>query len=231
MTPRKRTPAKKAAEVEVAEPMKVASTRVDQVPGTQLEVRAASLQPRTSGVTHSIQTTMEPWNTITVDDVEYAQLLAQGFVYSGSPVAPAADGNDLMIADKVQHGTATKAALGAAYGLKAGPNTWTGTQDFAGATVTGISGGSGGGPITSSEITDATTVGKAVLTATDAPTARTALGAGTSSFSGAYSDLSGKPSLAAVATSGAYADLTGRPTIPAGPTIVDNGTYVTMTVA
>jgi hypothetical protein len=33
-------------------------------------------------------------------------------------------------------------------------------------------------------------------------------------FSGAYADLTGKPSLATVATSGAYADLTGKPTIP-----------------
>lgn len=32
--------------------------------------------------------------------------------------------------------------------------------------------------------------------------------------SGAYVDLSGKPSLATVATSGAYADLSGKPTIP-----------------
>ncbi|WP_447867536.1 head fiber protein [Rahnella bonaserana] len=38
---------------------------------------------------------------------------------------------------------------------------------------------SGGGSITSSQITDATTVGKSVLTAADAATARTAIGAGT----------------------------------------------------
>lgn len=38
---------------------------------------------------------------------------------------------------------------------------------------------SGGGNVTSSQITDATTVGKAVLTAADAATARTAIGAGT----------------------------------------------------
>lgn len=35
------------------------------------------------------------------------------------------------------------------------------------------------------------------------------------SFSGVYTDLTGKPVLAAVATSGAYADLSGKPTIPA----------------
>lgn len=39
-------------------------------------------------------------------------------------------------------------------------------------------------------------------------------------FSGAYNDLSGKPSLAAVATSGAYADLSGTPSIPTVKTIL-----------
>ena len=39
--------------------------------------------------------------------------------------------------------------------------------------------------------------------------------------SGAYSDLSGKPSLAAVATSGAYSDLSGTPTIPSGDVVDD----------
>lgn len=42
-------------------------------------------------------------------------------------------------------------------------------------------GGSGPVTITSDDITDATTVGKTVLKATDAATARTAIGAGTSS--------------------------------------------------
>lgn len=48
------------------------------------------------------------------------------------------------------------------------------------ATLADISGG--GVDITSSHITDATTVGKAVLTATDATAARTAIGAGTSNL-------------------------------------------------
>ena len=39
--------------------------------------------------------------------------------------------------------------------------------------------------------------------------------------SGAYSDLSGKPSLAAVATSGAYSNLSGTPTIPSGNVVDD----------
>ncbi|MGX1958438.1 head fiber protein [Serratia proteamaculans] len=45
-------------------------------------------------------------------------------------------------------------------------------------TVADMSDIAGGGDITSSQITDATTVGKAVLTATDAAAARTAIGAG-----------------------------------------------------
>ena len=38
-------------------------------------------------------------------------------------------------------------------------------------------------------------------------------GLATVASTGAYSDLSGKPSLAAVATSGAYSDLSGKPTV------------------
>lgn len=41
--------------------------------------------------------------------------------------------------------------------------------------------------------------------------ARTNIGAGTSSFDGQYSSLTGAPSLAAVATSGSYFDLTNQP--------------------
>ena len=60
-----------------------------------------------------------------------------------------------------------------------------------------------------------TAVGRSVFTAADAAAARTAIGAGTgdSSFSGAYSDLTGAPVLATVATTGSFADLTNRPTI------------------
>lgn len=45
------------------------------------------------------------------------------------------------------------------------------------------------------DISDATTVGKAVITAANAGAARTAIGAGTSSFSGAWTDITGKPSV------------------------------------
>lgn len=54
--------------------------------------------------------------------------------------------------------------------------------------------------VTSDDITDATTVGKDVLTASSASAARSAIGAGTSSFSGAYSDLTGKPTLGTAST-------------------------------
>lgn len=49
------------------------------------------------------------------------------------------------------------------------------------------------------------------LTDTQKQQARTNIGAGTSSFDGAYSSLTGAPSLAAVATSGSYGDLSDAP--------------------
>lgn len=56
-----------------------------------------------------------------------------------------------------------------------------------------------GGEVAAADITDSTTVGRAVLTAADAASARSAIGAGTgngsSNFSGAYADLTGKPTL------------------------------------
>lgn len=54
--------------------------------------------------------------------------------------------------------------------------------------------------ITADAITDATAVGKNLLKAKDAATARTSIGAGTSSFSGAYNDLTGKPTIPAAYT-------------------------------
>jgi len=46
----------------------------------------------------------------------------------------------------------------------------------------------------STQIIDTTTVGRSVMTAVDAAAARSAIGAGTSSFNGAYSSLTGIPS-------------------------------------
>ncbi|KFI49748.1 hypothetical protein [Bifidobacterium biavatii] len=48
---------------------------------------------------------------------------------------------------------------------------------------------------TASTLSGATTVGKAVMAATDAATARKAIGAGTSSFTGSYTDLTNKPTI------------------------------------
>lgn len=47
----------------------------------------------------------------------------------------------------------------------------------------------------STDISDSTSVGRSVLTAADAGTARTAIGAGTSSFDGDYASLTGKPTI------------------------------------
>lgn len=48
---------------------------------------------------------------------------------------------------------------------------------------------------TSTDISDSTATGRSVLTAADASAARTAIGAGTSTFDGAYSSLTGAPTL------------------------------------
>lgn len=48
--------------------------------------------------------------------------------------------------------------------------------------------------VIATQVIDTTTVGRAVMTAADAAAARTAIGAGTSSFDGAYGSLSGIPS-------------------------------------
>lgn len=70
--------------------------------------------------------------------------------------------------------------------------------DFTGSTVASVD-----------TLTGATTIGKTVMKATDAATARKAIGAGTSSFSGSYADLINKPAIPAVAT---WANLNGKPT-------------------
>ena len=57
-------------------------------------------------------------------------------------------------------------------------------------------------------------------------TARTNIGAGTSSFSGSYNDLSNKPTLAKVATSGSYNDLSNKPTLAK---VATSGSYNDLT--
>ncbi|MCQ9426695.1 DUF1737 domain-containing protein [Pseudomonas sp. LJDD11] len=63
-------------------------------------------------------------------------------------------------------------------------------------------GGGGSGPISSADISDASATGKEVLTSADQPAARAAIGAGTSNFSGSYSDLSNKPTIPAAPGTG-----------------------------
>lgn len=76
-----------------------------------------------------------------------------------------------------------------------------------------VTGGGGTGTVTSDSITDASTVGKAVLVAVDAPTARSALGAA-SAAQGTLANSALQPGdVATVATTGAYSDLTGKPTL------------------
>ncbi|OZG57007.1 hypothetical protein BTIS_1669 [Bifidobacterium tissieri] len=61
---------------------------------------------------------------------------------------------------------------------------------------------------TASTLSGATTVGKAVMGAADTAAARKAIGAGTSSFSGSYTDLTNKPTIPAAAT---WANISGKP--------------------
>lgn len=61
--------------------------------------------------------------------------------------------------------------------------------------------------LSAAQISGTTSTGQSLLTASDAAAARAAIGAGTSSFSGAYADLTGKP----VLFDGQYSSLTGIP--------------------
>lgn len=71
-----------------------------------------------------------------------------------------------------------------------------------------LEGGQGGTPeIAAADITDATTVGRSVLTAANAAAARAAIGAGTSSFSGSFDDLEAKPTIPAAPAAGTAAQL------------------------
>lgn len=56
-----------------------------------------------------------------------------------------------------------------------------------------------------------TTTGQSLMSAIDASAARAAISAGTSSFDGAYSSLTGKPSFSTVAATGNYYDLSTKP--------------------
>ena len=66
--------------------------------------------------------------------------------------------------------------------------------------VNEASGGGDGESTTVDTLTGATTTGKALMKAASQEAARAAIGAGTSDFSGSYSDLSNKPAIPAAAT-------------------------------
>lgn len=57
------------------------------------------------------------------------------------------------------------------------------------------------------------TVANQGLSSTEQANARDNIGAGSSSFSGSYNDLTNKPDLKTVATTGSYSDLTNKPTL------------------
>lgn len=82
--------------------------------------------------------------------------------------------------------------------------------------------------ISSTQITDSTSVGRSVLTASNASNARSAIGAGTSNFSGAYGDLSGVPTAV-----GMFTNDTGYVTASTAPVTSVNGQTgaITMTPA
>lgn len=61
-------------------------------------------------------------------------------------------------------------------------------------------GGGGGDPVTVDTLSGATTTGKSLMKAASQEAARSAIGAGTSDFSGSYGDLSNKPTIPAAAT-------------------------------
>ena len=67
------------------------------------------------------------------------------------------------------------------------------------------------GAISSDEVTGVVKYTAQSLTDAQKQQARTNIGAGASNFDGAYSSLTGAPSLAAVATSGSYVDLSDAP--------------------
>ncbi|NBW08264.1 MAG: hypothetical protein EBR82_09575 [Caulobacteraceae bacterium] len=95
-----------------------------------------------------------------------------------------------------------------------------------GMTITsGVLNVSAGGAPACASITDATVTGCSLLTASTAALARAAIGAGTSSFSGVYTDLAGIPStFAPAAHTQAWSTITSTPSTLAGYGITDGVT-------
>lgn len=78
--------------------------------------------------------------------------------------------------------------------------------------------GAAGGAVTSADITDATTTGRAVLTAASQAAARTAIGAGTSSTTGTVTSVNGQTPTSGAVTVGANTITTGVLPIAQVPT-------------
>lgn len=92
---------------------------------------------------------------------------------------------------------------------------------------------SGGGIVTGSNVENAVLYTAQNLTSSQKAQARTNIGAGTSSFSGSYNDLTNTPKLSDVALSGDYNDLINTPIIPefTETEIIDNLTSGSTTAA
>lgn len=64
---------------------------------------------------------------------------------------------------------------------------------------------------TADTLSGATATGRSIMKATDAATARKAIGAGTSSFSGSYNDLTNKPTIPTVPAAPTWSTISGKP--------------------
>jgi hypothetical protein len=160
---------------------------------------------------------------------------ATGATGAQGPAGSDATVTDAAVATQVSSGANTQAALKAAIDAEGQAQGWGsgggGTVSDATASAKGVvqlagdMGGTAAAPTvtggthhghTTSQLTDATTVGKAVLTAADAPTARSALGAGTSSLAlGTSSSTAKRGDYAPAATDISDASAVGRSVLTA----------------
>lgn len=159
--------------------------------------------------------TMTPHIEQEISQAEYERWIDQGILYDGTPPVAPADGFDVRMAVRLSDPeSAASAAARAAF-----VPFWTAGEAVAagavrlspvGETIIRGSPGTTGASydaaeaaawtvvsedVAAADISDSTTTGRALLTAADAASARTAIGAGTSSFSGAYADLIGQPTI------------------------------------
>lgn len=126
-----------------------------------------------------------------------AQLDSDGLVVNADGSHPAGGGSDggpVTSADITDATAVGKAVLTAADAASARSAIGAGISNLALGTTSSTAKAGNYQP-TAANISDATTVGRSVLTAANAGAARTAIGAGTSSFDGAYSSLTGAPDL------------------------------------